>query len=212
MRLLPESPRNQRFLAVVLLAIVLLLAYLLLVHWWFVAPHLALRQQRYDLAEQQYRYSELIRRRPQIEKRLEDVGAFERDNQAFLAEADTTSAFSDLSERLKHAKERNADAGSRCSIQGVSPTSIPNRDKDVYQRVSAAVVMNCEAETLVKIFYELETGNPYLFIDRLVIYKQQPMFLPGAKSPTPATLLGVQFTLSGYLRQPGGKPPKAVEL
>jgi len=211
MRLLADSPRNQRLLAVSLLAGVLLLAYLLFVHWWFVSPHLALRQQRYDLAEQQHRYSELIRRRPQIEKRLEDVAAFERDNQAFLAEEDATSAFSDLSERLKRAKEHNAEAGSRCAIQGVSPTSIPNRDKEAYQRVSAAVVMNCEAETLVKIFYEIETGNPYLFIDRLVIYKQQPMYVAGARTPTPATLLGVQFTLSGYLRKPDSKA-KAPEL
>lgn len=211
MRLMPDSPRNQRFLAIVLLLIVLLVGYLVLVHWWFVAPHLALRQQRYDLAEQQHRYAEMIRRRPQIEKRLEDVAASERENQAFLAEADATSAFSDLSERLKRAKEHNADANSRCAIQGISPTTMPNRDKDAYQRVSAAVVMNCESETLTKILYELENSNPYLFIDRLVLYKQQPMFMPGAKTATPARLLGVQFTLSGYLRTPGSKT-KAVEL
>lgn len=211
MRLVPESPRNQRVFAIALLLLALLTGYFVFVHWWFVAPHLALRQQRYDLAEQQHHFAELIRRRPQIEKRLEQVAAFERENQAFLGENDVTAAFSDLSERLKRAKEHNADANSRCAIQGVSPTSLPNRDKETYQRVSAAVVMNCESETLAKILYELETSNPYLFVDRMVIYKQQPMYVAGAKTPTPATLLGVQFTLSGYLRAAGGKV-KAPEL
>jgi general secretion pathway protein M len=211
-RLLPDSPRNQRFLAITLLLIAVLLAYLLLVHWWFVAPHLALRQQRYDLAEQQHRYAELIRRRPLIEKRLEAVAEFDRENQAFLSNEDPTSAFSDLSERLKRAKEHNVDTKtSRCSIQGVSPTTLPSHEKDAYQRVSAAVVMNCEPEVLAKILYELESGNPYLFVDRMVIYRQQPMYQPGAKTPTPATMVGVQFTLSGYLRKPSGKQP-AVEL
>jgi len=203
MRLMPESARNQRFLAVVLLLITLLLAYLLLVHWWFIAPHIAMTEQRRDLAEQQHHFAELIRRKPAIEERLKDVAAFERDNQAFLSDADATSAFSDLSERLKQAKEKNAEAGSRCQIQGVSPA--PAREKEVYQRVSAAVVLNCEPENLVKILYDLETSNPYLFVDRLVVYRQQPVFLPGAKTATPATLVGVQFTLSGFLRLPGGK-------
>jgi general secretion pathway protein M len=203
MRLMPESQRNQRFLAIVLLLIALMLAYLLFVHWWFISPLWTMTGQRRDLAEQQHHFAELIRRKPAIEERLKDVAAFERDNQAFLAEADPTSAFSDLSERLKQARERNVEANSRCQIQGVSPA--PNREKEIYQRVSAAVVMNCEPENLVKILYELETSNPYLFVDRLVVYRQQPVFLPGAKAATPATLVGAQFTLSGYLRLPGGK-------
>jgi general secretion pathway protein M len=181
----------------------MLLAYLLFVHWWFIAPHLAMTGQRRDLAEQQHHFAELIRRKPAIEERLKDVAAFERDNQAFLSDGDATSAFSDLSERLKQAKEKNIDANSRCQIQGVSPA--PVREKEVYQRVSAAVVMNCEPENLVKILYELEISNPYLFVDRLVVYRQQPVFLPGAKTASPATLVGVQFTLSGYLRLPGSK-------
>ena len=201
MRLLPESARNQRFLAVVLLLIVILVAYLLFVHWWFVAPHLAIGDQRRDQLEQQHHFAELIQRKPAIEARLEEVAAFERGNQAFLDDADATSAFSDLSERLKHVVDQNVDAQTRCQVVGVSPFS--NREQEVYQRVSAAVVMTCDSEVLTKILYALETSNPYLFVERLVLYRQQAMFVPGAKGPLPAAPLGVQFTLSGYLRQPG---------
>ncbi len=201
MRLLPESAGNQRFLAVVLLLIVVLVTYLLFVHWWFVAPHLAIADQRRDLLDEQHHLAQLMQRKPAIEKRLENVAAFERGNQAFLDDADATSAFSDLSERLKHVVDQNTDAQSRCQIVGVSP--FLNREPEVYLRVSAAVVMTCDSEILTKIFYALETSNPYLFIDRLVLYRQQAMFVPGAKGPLPNAPLGVQFTLSGYLRQPG---------
>lgn len=201
MRLLPESPRNQRFLAVVLLLIAVLLIYLLFVHFWFVAPHLAISDRRNDLLEQQHHFAELIQRKPAIEKRLQEVAEYERGNQAFLAESDVSSAFSDLSERLKQAVDKSMDPQSRCQVVGVSPTVY--RDQEVYQRVSASVVMNCESEVLTKVLYALETSNPYLFVDRFVLYRQQPMFQPGAKGAAPASLLGAQFTLSGYLRQPG---------
>ncbi len=62
--------------------------------------------------------------------------------------------------------------------------------------------MTCESETLAKILYALETGNPYLFVDRLMLFRQQPMFQVGAQVAS-GGVLSVQFTLSGYLRQPG---------
>lgn len=202
MRLLPESPRNQRFLAVILLLIVLLLGYLLFVHFWFVSPHLALVDQRRDLAEQQHRYAELIKRKPLIEKRLEEVAAFEKGNQAFLSDPDATTAFGDLSDRLKQAVDQAlAGVPARCLITGVSPS--PNRDAEVYVRVSASVVLTCETETLIKVLYKLETSNPYLFVDRLSLFHQPPTIVPGTKQTVQASVLGVQFTLSGYLRQPG---------
>lgn len=206
MRLLPDSPGNQRFLAVVLLLIALLVFYVLFVHWWFVSPYLAISDQRADLLEQEHHFAELIKRKPAIEKRLREVAAFEQDNQAFLTDADTASAFSDLSERLKQTVDQNIDGQSRCQIVGVSPA--PNRDQEVYQRVSAAVVMTCASETLTKVLYGLETSNPYLFVDRLVLYRQQPAVQQNGKAAPGASLLGVQFTLSGYLRQPGKAAPK----
>ena len=154
-----------------------------------------------DLRDQQYRFAELIQSKPLVEKRLKEVSAFEQGNQAFLSDAEATSAFSDLSERLKQAVDQNVEVQSRCQIVGVSPTAA--RDQEVYKRVSAAVVMTCDSETLTKILYGLETSNPYLFVDRLVLYRQAPTFQPGGKAAPAASLLGAQFTLSGYLRQSG---------
>jgi general secretion pathway protein M len=203
MRLLPESARGQRFLAVVLLGIALLLAYLLFVHWWLVSPYLTMRDEYYDLRDQQYRFAELIQSKPVIEQQLKDVAGLEQENQAFLSDADAASAFSDLSERLKRAVEQNLDPNARCTVNGISPA--PNRAQEVYLRVSANVNMNCQAEMFAKVLYTLESSNPYLFVDRLVIYRQQQMFMPGGKPAAPgATSVNAQFVLSGFLRQPGG--------
>jgi len=203
MRLLPESARGQRFLAVVLLGIALLLAYLLFVHWWLVSPYLTMRDEYYDLRDQQYHFAELIQSKPMIEQQLKDVAGLEQENQAFLSDADAASAFSDLSERLKRAVEQNLDPNARCTVNGISPS--PNRVQEVYLRVSANVNMNCQAEMFAKVLYTLESSNPYLFVDRLVIYRQQQMFMPGGKPAAPgATSVNAQFVLSGFLRQPGG--------
>ncbi|MBS0581977.1 MAG: hypothetical protein JSS42_02630 [Proteobacteria bacterium] len=203
MRLLPDSARGQRFLAVVLLLITLLLAYLLLVHWWLVSPYLAMRDEYYDLKDQQYRFAELIQSKPVIERQLKDVAGLEQENQAFLNDADAASAFSDLSERLKRAVDQNLDPNGRCTVNGISPSG--SHTPEVYLRVSANVNMSCQAETFAKVLYTLESSNPYLFIDRLVMYRQPPMFVPGGKpAPPGATLVNSQFLLSGFLRQPGG--------
>jgi general secretion pathway protein M len=201
MRLLPESPRSQRFLAVILLLIAMLLAYLLFVHWWLVSPYLEMRDQYYDLKDQQYHFAELIQSKPLVEKQLKEVAGLEQQNQAFLNDADAASAFSDLNERLKQAIAQNSDANARCTVNGISPA--PSRAPEVYLRVSASVNMSCQAEMFAKVLYTLESSNPYLFVDRLVMYRQQPMFVPGAKTAGP-TLVSAQFMLSGFLRQPGG--------
>ena len=57
---LAADPRNGRFLAIVLLLIAALLGYLLLVHWWFVAPDLAIASQVQDLREQQQRFEGIL--------------------------------------------------------------------------------------------------------------------------------------------------------
>jgi len=202
MRLLPEA-RNSRFLALVLLLIAVLLVYALGVHWWFVSPHLAIGEQMDDLRDQENRFSQIVAQRPQIERRLAEARAFEQNNQAFLTDPDPNSAFSDIVQRLKQAI--TAHAGESNSCQTVSTSPFKNVEEELYQRVSAQVRMRCGLERFSDIVYDLESGNPYLFVDRLTIYRQLGGYVPpGGKKP-PASALEIQFNLSGYLRQSGSK-------
>jgi general secretion pathway protein M len=202
MRLLPEA-RNSRFLALVLLLIAVLLVYALGVHWWFVSPHLAVAEQMDDLREQENRFSQIVAQRPQIERRLAEARAFEQNNQAFLTDPDANSAFSDIVQRLKQIVTTHAGESTACQIVSTSPFRVP--EEELYQRVSAQVRMRCSMERFASIVYDIESGNPYLFLDRLTIYRQIGGYTPpGAKKAAPSAL-EIQFNLSGYLRQPGSK-------
>ncbi|HZP65672.1 MAG TPA: type II secretion system protein GspM [Rudaea sp.] len=199
MRLLPEA-RNSRFLALVLLAIVLLVVYVAGVHWWFVAPELDMADQMSDLREQQQRFRQTVAQKPEIEKRLAEVRAFEQGNQAFLTDADSNSAFSDLTQRLKQAISARVKDENRCQI--VSNSNFKGGEEELYQRVTIQVRMRCDLEPFAGILYEIENGNPYLFVDQLMIYRQQGGYIPpGGKAPQIA--LDIRFNLSGYLRKPG---------
>ncbi len=200
MRLKPDA-RNGRFLAVVLLLIVLLLAYLGGVHWWFVAPHLAVAEQMDELREQQQRLREIVAQRPELEKRLAEVRSFEQNNQAFLAKSDANAAAADLIQRLKTAVTQHAPDANRCQI--LTNQTLSGGKPELYQRVTVQVRMKCDMEPLAAILYELETGKPYLFADALMINKQNYGYVPPGQKKAQQSSLDVRFNLTGYLRQRG---------
>lgn len=202
MRLQTEG-RNGRFLAVVLLLIVGLVVYAVGLHWWFVAPQLAISAQMSDLRDQQQRFAQTAAQRPAIEKRLAQVRSFEQSNQAFLTDADANSAFSDLTQRLKQAISAHANDDARCAI--VSNSNYKGGEEEVYERVTIQVRMRCTLEPLAAIFYDLENSKPYLFIDQLMIYRQQVGYRRPGRTTAPPTALDIRFNLSGYLRQSGKK-------
>lgn len=200
---LASDPRNGPFLAVVLLLIAVLLGYVLLVHWWFVAPDLAIAAQMQDLREQQQRFAGIVAQRPLIEKRLAQVRAYEQGNQAFLSDADANSAFSDLTQRLKQAISARVKDENKCAI--VSNSNFKGGEEELYERVTIQVRMRCALEPFAQVLYELENSNPYLFVDQLLIYRQQFGYVPpGGKAHLP-TALDIRFNLSGYLRKAGKK-------
>lgn len=198
-----NDPRNGRFLAVVLLLIAVLLGYLLLVHWWFVAPDLAIAAQMQDLRAQQQRFAGIVAQRPLIEKRLAQVRAFEQGNQAFLSDADANSAFSDLTQRLKQAISARVKDESKCAI--VSNSNFKGGEEELYERVTIQVRMRCALEPFAEILYDLENSNPYLFVDQVLIYRQQFGYIPPGAKVHPPTSLDIRFNLSGYLRKAGKK-------
>ena len=193
------QPKDGRFLAIVLLLIVLMVVYLVGVHWWFVAPQLQFSSDMRDLREQQLRFRQTTAEKPEIEKRLAEVKTYEQGNQAFLSETDANTASAALIQRLKQAMTEHAKDEKRC--QSISQQNFNNNEEELYQRVTVQARLRCDLEPLAAILYDLENGKPYLFVDQVMIYKQQSYQPPGAKvAPTP---LDVRFNLSGYLRLPG---------
>ena len=202
MRLLPEK-NNGRLMAVVLTLIVLLLGYLLGVHWWFVAPHLDVASQMGDLREQQQRFQETSKQRAEIEKRLADVRSFEQSNQAFLGQTDAAGAAADLIQRMKQAVTEHGGDQNRCQV--LTHQKLTGGKPELYEKVTIQVRMRCDLEPLSSIIYQLESGKPYLFVDQLMVYKQNYGYVaPGQKQPQQSAL-DIRFNLSGYMRKRGAE-------
>lgn len=200
------QPKDGRFLAVVILLIVLLLFYLIGVHWWFVAPHLQYRAQMQDLRDQQLHFRQSAAQRPEIEKRLSAIRTHEQTNQAFLADTDESAASAWLIQRLNQAITDHAKDEKRCT--SVSQQNYNAGNDELYKRVTVQARLRCDLEPLAAILYDLENGKPYLFVDQIMIYKQQTYQPPGrAKAGT--SPLDVRFNLTGYLRQPAKAPRPA---
>lgn len=193
------QPKDGRLLAVVLLLIVLLLVYLVGVHWWFVAPQLQFASDMQDLRDQQLKYSRIIEQQGDIERRLGEVKAYEQGNPAFMAESDRNAAEAALIQRLKQAMTDHVKNEARCQNNGTQ--SYAGAQEEVYLRVTVQARLKCDLEPLAAILQDLESGKPYLFVDQVMIYKQQTYRRPNVKvAPQP---LDVRFNLTGYLRQPG---------
>ena len=197
------QPKDGRFLAIVILLIVLLLVYLIGIHWWFVAPHLQFRADMQDLRDQQLRFRQAAAQKPEIERRLTAIRQQEQSNQAFLTDADASAASAWLIQRLNQAISDHAKDEKRC--QSVSQQNYAGGEEELYKRVTVQARLRCDLEPLAAILYDLENGKPYLFVDQIMIYKQQTYQPPGSKvSSSP---LDVRFNLTGYLRQPGKAAP-----
>ena len=197
------QPKDGRFLAVVILLIVVLFVYLVGIHWWFVAPQLQFRADMEDLRDQQLHFRQAAAQKPEIEQRLAAIHAREQSNQAFLTDTDQNAASAYLIQRLNQAITDHAKDEKRCSSAGQQPYT--SGEEELYKRVTVQARLRCDLEPLAAILYDLENGKPYLFVDQIMIYKQQSYQPPGGK--VAASPLDVRFNLTGYLRQPGKAVP-----
>lgn len=196
------SARDSRILAVLLLALVLALFYFVAIHWTFVVPYQQHGVAMQDLRDEQLRYRRTIGQREQIEQQLAQVRDYEQGNQAFLAEADTNAAQAGLIQRLKQAVTDHGGGDDSCVVAGSQ--GYASHVKELYQRVTVQSTLRCDIEPLAAILHDLEGGQPYLFVDRVVIWKGRRQVRRGGPVPPSQLLLNVQINLSGYVRAPGG--------
>ncbi len=199
MRLMPDA-KHGGFLAVVMLLIALLLVYLVGLHWWFVAPHLDMREQLIELRDQEFQFRATAQQRPQVEERLAEVRRFEADNPGFLAEANFDLAAAALIQRLEALIGERASSSERCSV--VSRTPFRSRESEVFQRVTIKVRMRCELEDFIEVLHGLEGGSPMLLVEQLSV-SRRGVQVPRGQNRNPS-YLDISFDLSGYLRQKGG--------
>ncbi|WP_329955483.1 type II secretion system protein GspM [Dyella choica] len=201
------KPAESRMAAIGLLVLVLLLAYFLLLHWWFVAPLRDIDSQMDDLRGTQSRYATAIAQKPQLLKRIEQLGQNQSDSSTFLSETDPNAASAALMQRVVDDAAKFAQQGS-CEVSQKMPVNnLGTAPTDPYQKVVVSISLHCDMQPLVGLLYTLEKGKPYLFVQDFSVYRN-----PLVNTQKNVAPLEVQFTLAGYVRAsgaPGGSQANA---
>ncbi|GGA12873.1 type II secretion system protein GspM [Dyella caseinilytica] len=195
MNLRPMKPLESRMAAIGLLLLVVILAYFILLHWWFVAPLRDIDSQMDDLRDTQSRYAAAIAEKPQLQKRLAELGHDQTDSSTFLPESDPNAAAAGLMQRVVDDAAAHAQEGS-CEVSQKMPVPNPTTTPDEpYRKVVVSISLHCDMQPLIGLLYTLEKSKPYLFVQDFSVYRN-PML---AMQKTGAAPLEVQFTLAGYV-------------
>lgn len=198
MKMRPMKPTESRMAAIGLLLLVLVLAYFLLLHWWFVAPLRDIDSQMDDLRDTQSRYAAAIAQKPQLLKRIEELGHAQTDSSTFLTETDPNAASASLMQRVVDDAAAHAQEGS-CEVSQKMPVNNPGTSSnDPYQKVVVSISLHCDMQPLMGLLYTLEKGKPYLFVQDFSVYRN-----PLVNTQKNVAPLEVQFTLAGYVRASG---------
>ncbi len=197
MKLATLKPRESRIAAILLLLVVIVIGYFVLLHWWFVAPLRAIQSEMDDLRDTHARYAAAIAEKPQLQQRIAAMGAGQAASHAFLPEDDANAAAAGLMQRVVDAVGAHPQGGACDVTQKMPVPNPPAAPDEPYRKVAVSISLRCDVQPLAETLHDLEQGAPYLFVDDLSIYRN-----PIAAQQQAATPLEVQFTLSGYVRQP----------
>ncbi len=164
-----------------------------------VALPLGFAHQHYDDAledidKRLVRYERLAAARPQLEQKLEGVRALGSRKYFLKASAASLSA-AEVQDRVRQSIE---SAGGRViSVQmGVA------RDDGRFKQVPVTVQANANILVTRRILHALESNEPYLFVDSLLVRAQVP---PGYKPPPGfEPEMFIQFEVSGFAIPGGG--------
>lgn len=200
---LPADARKRRWLAVVLLVLCggLIVA--------AVAVPAVLLHRHYDdniakLSRQLRTQSAFNALRPRLTEKLDALKA--RDvRKLFLKGTSAALALAELQESVRGTIEANGGRVSGSSVPGNI-----SKDDGPYRQVATAFTLNASNPNLRRVLYALETKEPYLFIDTIVIQSQSPStFRPAPGSPEPE--MYIQLDVHSFaLRAPSELAPPAV--
>jgi general secretion pathway protein M len=192
--MLRRGTLSSRMLAVALLAGVLLAGYGLV-----VAPVIAAYREVGQGIEQSQlllqRYRRLASQQPQLSARLTELEQRAAKAGGYLKGPSDALAAAELQDYVRAVIE--GAAGSLRSTQilpaGATEPTVPAR------RAALRIQLGIDIKGLQKVLYELETGQPYLFVDELTI-RQQRMRRRRSTEPEQEPVLDVSFEVFGYVR------------
>lgn len=187
---------RDRWLALALLLLLLGLGYAVLVHPLWTAPMLAVDAEIDTLKQRDARQRGLIQQASAVTARLNEVRAMSTAGTVpgFMAQSTPEQATAALAQQLEAAVAQASPGNRSCIINNRSPMEAPSDGKLPYRRVVLQVRLQCGDAELASALHLLESGNPRLFVNNLVVFSQS-----GYGEGMPNQGLDASFDLTGYL-------------
>ncbi|HSS63227.1 MAG TPA: type II secretion system protein GspM [Gammaproteobacteria bacterium] len=181
---------KQRIAAVTLLLLALALVGALVVRpiW---ARYAANRDRIADLEQTVARFESIATRQAGLERRLETVRRSINLDELTLRADSATLAAADLQEQVKAAVQ--AAGGSLTSTQILEPEKVSS-----FERISVNVRMTGTTQAVQESLYALESGQPVLAIDDLLVVARRTTVRLGARRTAEQDWLDVRFKVSGF--------------
>lgn len=114
--------------------------------------------------------------------------------------------------RNRHYIKSNSEALAAASLQGIiqrnadsngmevlSTQILPSSEEAGFTRVALKVRMRGGLDNIVRLFYALETSQPYLFLDNVSVQGYTRRVRPGTVSR--AQMLNLDFDVTGYMQK-----------
>ena len=195
---MPPSPIDRdRWIALGVLLAVLALAYFVLLHPWWTVPMTDVEARIGDLQARELRVRTQLQQAPEVEKRLAQVQAANRNRPGFLPEATPELATAGLVQRLEAVVQQASPGNRSCAITNRSPLT-ETRPTERFPRVSVQVRLRCGAPELATVLHALESGSPRVFVDNLNLLAQRYFYMPGQTRANSGGL-DVSFDMYGYI-------------
>jgi general secretion pathway protein M len=141
-----------------------------------------------DVERRLVRYERLAAARPELQQKLESLRALGSRKYFLKASAASLSA-AEVQERVRQFVETNG--GRLISVQVASP-----KEEGSFRQVTVTVQANANIMATRKILHSVESSEPYLFVDSLMVRAQVP---PGFKAaPGFEPEMFIQFDISGF--------------
>ncbi len=181
----PADQRRKAALGLLAAAVTLVTALVALPLW---LAHRHYDDALEDIDRRLVRYERLAAARPALEKKLEAVRAL-GSRKYFLKSGAASLSAAEVQDKVRQFVEANG--GRIISIQPVPP-----RDEGRFRQVTVTIQANANVVALRRILLQLETNEPYIFVDSLVVRAQVP---PGYKPPPGMDPdMFVQFDVTGF--------------
>lgn len=192
--LLPDKER-QKPLAWLLVGVALVLVYLVVLDP-VVARHIELGQRAEALQRTAGSARARLAEAPAIRQRLEQMREQQEQSNLFLESAQANLASVELSTRLKNAIAQHTDE-SRCQLLNSQNLNRPTESPFV--KVAIQVRMRCDLSDLYLILHELESGQPYVFVENLRLSEKTTRRRQGRQYVNHREM-DARFNVAGYLK------------